>query len=277
MDSSAAERGGSAPVGRSRPFPLAHRSRSNFLRTVAIVRARFSSRPARYSSRGWPGALGLAALTVLVAWVLLDAPADAYRGEWPRWLRLLARNVTDIGLSGWYIAPAVAVLLAANLADWEKVSRRMLLVLYNWTSLAFFVLVSVGLSGLAATTLKRVIGRARPYLDEGILSFDPFTASAAHASFPSGHSTTMGAVTALLFLFLPGARFIIVPLGIFLAATRILVGAHFPSDVVAGLAFGFAFTIGAALLFARLGFVFRQKTAGIPEPRRTFRLLPRRR
>lgn len=265
--------GGPAFAHRSGIAKLASRSRSNLANSLAIIRARLAGRPARYPPISWIVPIGIVLLLTALAFGFVDAPAADYRDRWPDWLKMVAQTTTDIGLSGWYITPAVFVLLAVNLVDWEQASAKARLLLYNWTSLAGYVLISVGLSGLLVTTAKRIIGRARPHLNEGILSFEPFSLDAAYASFPSGHSTTMGAVTAILFLFLPRAGLLILPVGAWIASTRILVGAHYPSDVIAGFSFGFLFAIFTANVFARLGYLFRQRPSGLPERKRSFRLI----
>lgn len=250
---------------------LPQRSLRNFRQTWRLVRSRHRRRPERGRLIGRSGIFfGLIAVVMVAAAVLfLDAAAAELVGQWPAWLHLPARLMTDIGLSGWYLIPAALVLLVMNLIDWHKAAPRSLLRLYNWTGLALYVLLSVGLSGLIVAILKRLIGRARPHLGEGAFSFEQFS-SASYASFPSGHSTTVGAMTAILFLFLPRARFIIVPLGLWLALTRIFVSAHFPSDVIAGFSFGFGFAVLMAMIFARLGYVFRQTETGLPSPRPSF-------
>ena len=73
-----------------------------------------------------------------------------------------------------------------------------------------------------------------------------------------------------LILFFPRSRYAVIPVAIWLAATRTVSGAHYPSDVMAGLALGFGAAVLTAIVFARLGYVFRQKPAGLPEPKRTF-------
>ena len=51
-------------------------------------------------------------------------------------------------------------------------------------------------------------------------------------------------------------------MAIWIAATRAIVGAHYPSDIVAGLAFGFAATVLTAIVFARLGYIFQAEADG---------------
>ncbi|PRZ02869.1 undecaprenyl-diphosphatase [Isoptericola sp. CG 20/1183] len=125
---------------------------------------------------------------------------------------------------------------------------------------AFGTLVaSWGLSVLA----KEAVGRLRPQVDDAITAAPGF-------SFPSGHAmaAATGAVTLTLLvwpLLGPRAR-VAVPavaatLALVTAAHRVMLGVHFPSDVVAGALLGATFA-GASYL----GYVGWTSTARIPEP-----------
>ena len=53
--------------------------------------------------------------------------------------------------------------------------------------------------------------------------------------------------------------------------TRVMVGAHYPSDVIAGLAFGAWFSLLTAIVFARCGLLFKLAPDGWPLSKRLFR------
>jgi membrane-associated phospholipid phosphatase len=208
----------------------------------------------------------------LIALVFLDGPVGAYRKLWPADLRALARALTDIGESVWYLIPTGAFLLFGLVLDWRAMGRRRRWLMANWYALAGYSFVTIAGSGLIATLLKRVIGRARPkhFEEHGVLAFDPFATSASFASFPSGHATTVGALTAIVCLLFPRLRLVAFVLAILLASTRILVGAHYPSDVIAGLGFGLWFGYFIALMFAARGLVFTAGASGLPAVNRPF-------
>ena len=74
-------------------------------------------------------------------------------------------------------------------------------------------------------------------------------ARSADYSFPSDHAVMAGAVTAGILLAHRTLGLVSAALALLMAATRVYVGAHFPLDVVAGLAVGAA----VALVFVRTG------------------------
>ena len=120
-----------------------------------------------------------------------------------------------------------------------------------------FVFLAVGVPGLFVTIVKRIIGRARPYVDHGphAFEFHPFS-TAAYASMPSGHATTVFSILVALGTLWPRGRTVLWIYALAILVSRVVVSAHFPSDVVAGAVVG---TVGALLVrrwFAlrRLGF-----------------------
>lgn len=90
--------------------------------------------------------------------------------------------------------------------------------------------------------LKEIVGRARPTVAEPV-------AHAGGYSFPSGHALGAAALYASLAVVVAGAvgrrwRPLLVAVAVVVpvvvAATRVLLGLHFPSDVAAGLVLGWA-------------------------------------
>jgi undecaprenyl-diphosphatase len=254
---------------------VGRRSVDNFRDTMRIARKRFAARPVRYPNILWSVWVLVWVLLTAAAFFRLDTPSGMLRDQWSPGFVHLADFFTQFGLGGWYLIPSVLLLVAANLTDWRSLSRRSLMLAYNWTCLAFLVLGAAGLSGLAVNVLKYAIGRARPmYFNEfGVLSLHPFAFDARFAGFPSGHATTMGAVFGVALLLFPRRWYIALAVTACIASTRVFVGAHYPSDTVAGFGLGCAFALACGLVFARLGFIFRPMPSGLPVRKRTFRLI----
>jgi membrane-associated phospholipid phosphatase len=225
-------------------------------------------RPARIHPRQmWPLALqqlAIAAAVVVAVFLagimFLDAAAINAVAHLPRWLIWFFDEITDFGKSGWFLWPLgiLFLVLAALPQNLSGISQRVLAVVMVRVG---FLFVAIGAPSLFATIVKRMIGRARP-LVTGIADpyvFDPFVWRVAYASLPSGHATTAFAVLAAFGSLWPRARTILLIYALLIAASRIVVTAHYPTDVLAGALVG---VVGALLVrryFAlrRLGFSVR--------------------
>ena len=136
---------------------------------------------------------------------------------------------------------------------------------------AVFFLLTIAISGIAVQVLKHVIGRARPKLIEqwGTLSLHPFTWPNNYASFPSGHTTSAFAAATALSLMVPPLRWPMFLCAIAIGLSRIVVGAHYPSDVLAGAALGTVVTLLLARNMVRRGLRLFPRTALLESRDRT--------
>jgi membrane-associated phospholipid phosphatase len=204
----------------------------------------------RYKIQG-----ALAICAVALSMLFLDTPAYEFASGLPTWLIDDAFEITDFGRSGWILVPLGALivmiaLLASRALD--PMSRVLLAVVVVRLG---YVFIAVGLPGLVSTVIKRWIGRVRPSA-AGPFAYEPFSWRPDYASFPSGHATTAFAALVAFGLVFPRIRPVLWLYALLIAASRVLVSAHYPSDVIAGAAFG---AFGALLVrdwFAarRLGF-----------------------
>ena len=103
-----------------------------------------------------------------------------------------------------------------------------------WKQLALVMIIGIGVTALVVLVIKFTVRRRRPQGEWGRIyrSTDPH-------SFPSGHAarSTMLAVIALGMgpLWLGLSLLLWVPL---VGLARIILGVHYPSDIVAGMALG---------------------------------------
>jgi undecaprenyl-diphosphatase len=88
-----------------------------------------------------------------------------------------------------------------------------------------------------STVVKRWIGRVRPSAI-GPFAYEPFSWRPEYASFPSGHATTAFAALVAIGAIFPRIRPVLWVYALLIAASRVMVAAHYPSDVIAGAAFG---------------------------------------
>ncbi|MBX4925491.1 phosphatase PAP2 family protein [Rhizobium binae] len=218
----------------------------------------------------WQACLFITINAVALSMLLFDAPVGA--SQRPAAVKQLGQLLTGFGDSAWLICISILLFFQGR-AGYKllKTARSKAQALYvSW--IGAYLFTTVVFSGLLANLLKRAIGRARPdhFHDYGIFSFTPFSGHAAFESFPSGHSTTVGAFFAAFALLFPRYRILFIACAIWLAMTRVMVGAHYPSDVIAGLAFGGWFSLLTAIVYARCGLLFKLAADGWPLAKRLF-------
>jgi undecaprenyl-diphosphatase len=204
-------------------------------------------------------AMLIAGLVLIVVAHWFDAAAIRFvRSSGSPVIRGMA-EVTNIGKSYWYLVPAGVLFLTLAFFNWHGKSRSAQARLTFLFGQAGYAFLAVAMSGIITDILKLFIGRARPkFFDTfGTLHFQPFTPGYNFGSFPSGHSTTMGAVAIVLMIWFPRWRVPAFVLCVLAACTRIAAQAHYPSDVVAGFLVGTLYSLSAARWLAARGAVFR--------------------
>lgn len=159
----------------------------------------------------------------------VTAPHPALVGFW--------RAVSAAGqpLTFQLLAVAVALLL------WRRSAR---------PRLAAFTAITVVLAGSVSNLAKLLVGRDRPSVPETI-------AHAAGSSFPSGHAlTSFVGVTVLLLVTVPRVptrwRAVVVVAGVLIVLligfSRLALGVHYLSDVIAGWLLGGTWVLAGRLL-----------------------------
>jgi undecaprenyl-diphosphatase len=167
---------------------------------------------------------------------------DRSVGQWGAdhatgWSTQMLQLVTDLAST----PMVVAVILVVTVVEMLRAPNK-------WLA-PFLITVVVGES-LLVNSVKHVLHRVRP-------TFNPI---AAHLgpSFPSGHSATAAALYAAVALVLarrrsPRTRALLagvaVAIAVAVAISRVMLGVHWLSDVVAGLAFGWAWFAVCAIAF----------------------------
>jgi len=203
-------------------------------------------------------AAGVIAGAFLVLLVLIDGPALRAAARLPRLVVWSFEQITEFGLSGWFLWPLGILFLTLAALPAERLTVMSQRVLAAVMVRVGFLFLAIGATGLVVSLIKRLIGRGRPTV-EGALDpflFHPFIWRADFASLPSGHATTVFSVLVAFGTLWPRARTALWIYALLIAASRIVVLAHFPSDIFAGAIAG---TAGALLVrrwFAlrRLGF-----------------------
>jgi undecaprenyl-diphosphatase len=175
------------------------------------------------------GTFATAGYTQAVDLPLLNALA-LNTGHSPDWLIQTAQFVSWTG--GGAPRYALFALFALAFGRWK-----------GWRVGAGLALASL-LSSLVSDMLKLAFARPRP-------SLLPHLDAVNNLSYPSGHATSAMAVYLFMALMVPAehrARWMIPMLLLVLATglSRMMLGVHYPSDVIGGWMLGAAFAMGAA-------------------------------
>ena len=155
----------------------------------------------------------------------------------PRWLVPVAHDLTALG------SPAVVALLSVVATGFLALRRKL--------GAVWLVAVSIAGGAILNTVLKRTFDRTRPDASLRLAEVDSF-------SFPSGHTMlaaiiylTLGALLArttsdrrIKYYFLTVAAMLAFMVGV----TRIYLGVHFPTDVLAGWCSGTAWALLCSLI-----------------------------
>ncbi len=200
-------------------------------------------------------------LTLLaILTVVLDPLLFAWQERLPRGVVTFFGYVTRFGKSDWILLGTGLFLILMLALDASALRARLRARRTLRSLAALYVFGSVAVSGIVANVSKYAIGRARPkfFPDTGSVAFDFLSGDASWASFPSGHATTAMALGVSLALLFPRLRWVFLCLGFWIAASRLFVLAHYPSDMAAGclLGGGAAWLIARAMARRRLVFGF---------------------
>ena len=242
----------------------------SWLSLAQLVRSPSHSRRAEAGRRAarhvlWLTAgLGAAIIVLMYAidvWEISQMPKRGTPSLW--WVRIL----TDFGKDEYVLAALGVLLIAVALAApaFRGIQRSLLLGL--GTRLQFLFL-AVAVSNLVTEVLKYSVGRGRPFVggEANAFHFSHFAGNPAYYSFPSGHATTAFALAFAVSSVWPASRFAMALYAVIIAATRLVLLAHHPSDVVAGALIGIIGAMFVRYWFAarRLGFAIQHDGSIVP-------------
>lgn len=152
--------------------------------------------------------------------------------------------------------PGVVYPVASLVALWAGVVKGL-------RSRAIWAFATMMVAWVVGELMKLIVLRVRPQLD-------PPLALAPGYSFPSGHALNITVATSVLILLLwpllpNAARVVAVAVAVLVVLAvgldRVLLGVHFPSDVVAG------YVLGCCITFSSwIGFTGRTGATSSPEP-----------
>jgi membrane-associated phospholipid phosphatase len=232
------------PPSHSRRAEAARRSARHGLLLIAIL-----------------GAVIIALMVALDVTEIGLMPPRGTASLWP------VRILTDLGKSA-YVLWLLAILLFAVAVIFPRLrgtSRSLLLSFGTRLQFLFFaVLVPV----LTGELIKWIVGRGRPFVGgkADAFNFAPFVGTEAYASLPSSHAIVGFALAFAVTALWPRARAAMIVYAILIAASRLVLLAHHPSDVIAGALVGIVGAMFVRYWFAarRLGFAIRRDGTIVP-------------
>jgi undecaprenyl-diphosphatase len=258
------------------PYRLERRVRQS--KVIASNLAAVASRPVRRAPGAgphWPSvrsiAIGVALLlaTFLIAQAWLDPVATLDPRTLPAWIGSWIGKFSAFGKSGWILWPAVIALLSVIGAA-SITSRRIdRLVFTTFGARLLFVICAVALPGLAVSIVKPLIGRVRPFVNGHV---DPFAFQPLayfrelfgsmpfpeyfYGSMPSGHTANAVAIAVAIGALMPRLWPWLAAFAVTIAASRLAIGVHHATDVLAGALLGGFGALAIRNLFAarRLAF-----------------------
>jgi lipid A 4'-phosphatase len=187
-----------------------------------------------------------------IVYFFYDRPvAVLARSVDPRILAL-GEVITQFGLSkGYLIISAAAFALFYLIGRCWRVNA--------WR--AAFIFINVAVSGLGVDVVKVVVARARPklFFNYGEFGFEWFRWGSDHWSFPSGHVATATALALSLTTIWPRFWPAWWTAALLIYASRIILGAHYLSDVIGGFFVALLTWWGARAWFEQKQLTFRER------------------
>ena len=143
-------------------------------------------------------------------------------------------EITKLGSSSWYFSITIIgfVIFYIN-------SKLQIIKTQSAKNLSYFFISSfiyILTVGIITQIIKHVVGRPRPNHTnfEDVFSFKYFTMESNFHSFPSGHSSTIFIICFILVSALPKLKYFFYFLASIVAFSRVIVSAHFFTDIIAG-------------------------------------------
>ena len=150
--------------------------------------------------------------------------------------------------SGW-IALIVGVSFLGS--GWMMLGLVPALFVRAFRAPAAALLVMLSFLSALVAGAKEIVGRVRPCYALGWAHALPLTLP-TDCSFPSGHAAGSFAFASFVFALHRTAGLLLVPIAGMIALSRVSLGVHYPSDVLAGAALGTAIGYGSARAFTSM-------------------------
>ncbi len=197
------------------------------------------------------GFLGVIVVAACIAcYFFFDIPALYWLNSKQGAIRSAFGLITYLGLSTPYL------ILSALAFIWFRLADRKPL----FSNMALFVFTCVASAGIANDILKFLVGRSRPnlLLQGNIYELHFFSFGYGYNSFPSGHANTAAALALALCIVSGKCRPVYIVPALAVMLSRVVIGAHFISDVVFGSYLALVMVLLVKAAFERAGLEISQ-------------------
>jgi undecaprenyl-diphosphatase len=166
-----------------------------------------------------------------------DAPPGAWLNAWVARERSCARSLHGATRFAWLV-----LLLRGLSRLTDGVAWYTLILVLPWfggrngTACSLRMLLLGGLDLVLYLVIKRHFARPRPFV--GCSGVTACARTLDEFSFPSGHTLHAAGFAVVLCNYYPSLVWIMAPLTLLIGLSRVALGLHYPSDVIAGAAIG---------------------------------------
>jgi len=156
-------------------------------------------------------------------------------------------NITKLGSSLWYFLTSLMFFIFSFFLK-KKINNKYQSFCNRLKIDSLFFFVAMLITGVLTQIIKHVVGRPRPNhsIIENNFNFSFFSLDSSFHSFPSGHTSTIFVIALCFSLLLPKIKYFFIFFSSIIAFSRVVVGAHFLTDIIGGAVvayIGFKLTI----------------------------------
>ena len=147
-------------------------------------------------------------------------------------------SITEIGDSLWFFVISILGFLITYFLSKSKIKNKFI---QNSKIFFIFLFTATLLTGVLTQLIKHIIGRPRPNYsaENSFFGFEFFSFESSLHSFPSGHTSTIFIVALALSMLTPKIKIYYIFFALIVGLSRVVVGAHFFTDVIGGIVIAF--------------------------------------
>jgi len=166
----------------------------------------------------------------------MPPPERVHLERFLEWERACTLRLNRTAISGEWVRMLAAVSRLSDGGTWIVLMVVLALIGPHGMKCALHMLFAGATAAVLYKLLKRCAGRPRPcvYIQGVQLCVPPLD----EFSFPSGHTLHAVTFTTVAIAYYPSLALGLVPFTVLVAISRVALGLHYPSDVIAGAGIG---------------------------------------